>query len=70
MSFIGDFMSMTTMGESGRLDYAIREQDELKARFETLVRLLEAKGVLTHDERVRLLAPADEAAPEAPGVAD
>jgi hypothetical protein len=59
MAFLSEFMNVGTMGESGRLDYAIREHEDLKERFDTLVRLLEEKGVLTGDERVRLLAPKD-----------
>jgi hypothetical protein len=70
MSLMGELMNMRTMGESGRLDYAIREVDGIKAQFELLVRLLEEKGILTRDEVARLLAPADEVATELPPAAD
>ena len=52
-------MSLTTMGESDRLDYVIREHEALKARVAALVTMLSDKGVLTRDERVRLATMLD-----------
>lgn len=54
MSILNDLLSIGSMGESGRLDYVVREQDKLQARFAALLGVLAANGALTPDDVARL----------------
>ncbi len=62
MSVLSDLFSVRTLGESDRLDYVIGEHDKLTGHFKSLVEMLEAKGVLAHDEVVRLTATSEPTA--------
>jgi hypothetical protein len=62
MALINDLLNVGTMGESNRLDYAIREHEALQAKYaalkasvDTLIAVLRQKGVLTDDEESALL---------------
>ena len=46
--------ALTTTPEMERLDYVIREYEKLDRRFAALITLLLEKGLITHDEAVRL----------------
>ncbi len=50
MSFMNDVLSTATFGESDRLDATVRELDKLQARFDALLALMSARGLLTVDE--------------------
>lgn len=50
MSFMNQMLSAASMGEADRLDATIRELEQLQSRFDGLVALLQAKGLLTADE--------------------
>jgi hypothetical protein len=52
MSFMNQMLSAASMGEADRLDATLRELEQLQSRFDGLVGLLQAKGLLTADELV------------------
>jgi hypothetical protein len=58
MSILNDILNTSQMGEPARLDYAISENEKLKAQVDALVALLVAKGIVTEDEASRLQAAA------------
>jgi hypothetical protein len=52
---MNQMLSAASMGEADRLDAAIRELEDLQSRFNGLVALLQAKGLLTADELAPLV---------------
>lgn len=52
---MNQMLSAASMGEGDRLDAAIRELEDLQSRFNGLVALLQAKGLLTADELAPLV---------------
>lgn len=44
---MNQMLSAASMGEADRLDATIRELEDLQSRFDGLVALLQAKGLLT-----------------------
>ena len=59
MSILNDLLSAGQMGEPDRLDYVIREHEQLLSRVEALIELLRSKGLIT-DEEASQLAPKPE----------
>jgi len=54
MSFMNEVLSSATFGESDRLDATIRELNKLQTRFDALLALMRARGLLTADELAEL----------------
>lgn len=57
MSILNAILNTSQMGEPARLDYAISENEKLRAQVDALVALLLAKGIVTEDEASGLRIP-------------
>ena len=66
MSILNVLLSTRSMGEPQRLDYAIAENEKLRARVDRLVELLVAKGVVTKEEEATLFADGNPRAEGSP----
>jgi hypothetical protein len=60
MSILDSMLNAGQMGEPDRLDYAIRENENLKARFDALLALLLSSGVITSEQAAELAQDSPE----------
>lgn len=59
MSILNDLLNTSQAGEPERLDHAFAEHARLRAQFEGLLLLLQAKGIVSEEEAATLKAEAN-----------